>query len=92
MKRLNLPVAFIGGVATASGESFLGTLHQLLLPRLYLVRMHLEAFCKFGQRAITADGGEDHLRLERRTVVLCVRLGMGLGGLIESEQGHNITP
>ena len=45
-----------------------GALYKLLLPRLYLVRMHFEAFCEFGQRAIAAHGGKGYLRLERRTV------------------------
>ena len=67
MKRLDLPVAFVRNVATA-GERLLGTLCELLLPRLYLVRMHFEAFCEFGQRAIAAHGGKGYLRLERRTM------------------------
>ena len=44
IERLDLRVSFVGGTAAAaSGESLLDALHQLLLPGLYLVRMHLEA-------------------------------------------------
>ena len=57
-----------------------------------MVRVHLETLCEFGQRAITADGDESYLRLERGLWVLRVRLDMGLVGLIVSEQGRIITP
>ena len=67
MKRLYLPVAFVGNVA-ASDERLLGALCELPLPGLYLVRVHFEAFCEFGQRTFAAYGGKGYLRLERRTV------------------------
>ncbi len=68
MKRLDLIVALVRGAAAASGERLLGGLYQLLLPRLYLVRVHLEALGEFGQRTVAAYGGEGYLRLERRTM------------------------
>ena len=68
-EHLDLIVALVRGtVAAASGESFFGALHKLLLPGLYLVRVHLEALGELRQRAVAANGGEGYLRLERRTM------------------------
>ena len=65
MKHLYLIVALVRGAATAPGERFFGALCELLLPGLYLVRVHLEALGEFGQRTVAANGGEGYLRLER---------------------------
>ena len=73
-------------------ERLLGGLHELLLPRLYLVRMHLEVLGELGQRAVAANSGEDTFALNEGLWVLRVRLDMGLVGLIVSEQGRNTTP
>ena len=55
------------GHGTYSAVQILRTI-SILFPRLYLVRVHLEAFGEFGQRALTTYGGEGYLDLERRTM------------------------
>ena len=47
------------GTRPASAESLLGGSYQVLLPRLYLIRAHLEVFGEFGQRVIVAYGDEE---------------------------------
>ena len=77
MKHLYPVVALVRGAAAASGERLLGGLYQLLLPGLYLVRVHLEALGEFGQRTVAANGGEGYLRLERRTMGSACASGHG---------------
>ena len=88
MKHLYLIVALVRGAATAPGERFFGALCE----GLYLVRVHLEALCEFGQRTVAATAARATFALNEGLWVLRVRLAMGLVGLIVSEQGRNTTP
>ena len=81
VKRLDLLLALAGGSRAASGKCLLQAIDGLLLPGLYLVRMHFKAGGEVRQRAVAALRG----------AVGC--LGMRcLSGLVGLEQDRNPVP